>query len=129
LERRYEQLRTSTPENERLRELTMRSIEGTINQFKEEIARYNAHRHESTPAVEAAPSNGGHRSRMLQNERELENTKNKLRMLEQSYQALENEDTDDDDLHQAARGSLMRLINQLKEEIVRYRAHHHAAGS
>jgi hypothetical protein len=26
-----------------VRELTMRSLKGTINQFKEEIARYEAH--------------------------------------------------------------------------------------
>jgi len=43
LERRYEELRNDTREDERVRELTMRSLKGTINQFKEEIARYEAH--------------------------------------------------------------------------------------
>jgi hypothetical protein len=42
LEQRYEELRRDTREDERVRELSMRSIMGTINQFKEEIARYEA---------------------------------------------------------------------------------------
>ena len=45
LERRYEELRNDTREDEHVRELTMRSLKGTINQFKEEIARYEAHQH------------------------------------------------------------------------------------
>ena len=44
LERRYEQLRNDTSGNERVRQLTMRSLKATINQFKEEIARYEVHR-------------------------------------------------------------------------------------
>ena len=50
LEMRYEELRYDTREDEHVRELTMRSLKGTINQFKEEIARYEAHqpgRHET----------------------------------------------------------------------------------
>ncbi len=43
LERRYEELRNDTSEDEHVRELTMRALKGTINQFKEEIARYEAH--------------------------------------------------------------------------------------
>lgn len=43
LEARYEQLRNDSSEDERVRELTMRSLKATINQFKEEIARYEAH--------------------------------------------------------------------------------------
>ncbi|MCH8839237.1 MAG: hypothetical protein IH831_00890 [Planctomycetes bacterium] len=43
LERRYEELRNDTGEDEHIRELTMRSLKGTINQFKEEIAWYEAH--------------------------------------------------------------------------------------
>jgi len=43
LEMRYEELRSDTSEDEHVRELTMRSLKGTINQFKEEIARYEAH--------------------------------------------------------------------------------------
>ena len=43
LEARYETLRTETGGDEELRELTMESLKRTINQFKEEIARYEAH--------------------------------------------------------------------------------------
>jgi len=43
LEMRYEELRNDTSEDDHVRELTMRSLKGTINQFKEEIARYEAH--------------------------------------------------------------------------------------
>ena len=43
LEARYEELRNDTSEDDHVRELTMRSLKGTINQFKEEIARYEAH--------------------------------------------------------------------------------------
>ena len=42
LERRYEELRNDGAEDERVRELTMRSLKATINQFKEEIARYES---------------------------------------------------------------------------------------
>jgi hypothetical protein len=45
LEMRYEELRNDTSEDEHVRELTMRSLKGTINQFKEEIVRYEAHQH------------------------------------------------------------------------------------
>ena len=44
LEARYEAARIDTHENSRVREATMRSLKGTINQFKEEIARYLAHK-------------------------------------------------------------------------------------
>ena len=43
LEARYEALRNDTAEDEHVRELTMRSLKRYINQFKEEIARYEAH--------------------------------------------------------------------------------------
>ena len=43
LEARYEALRNDTAEDERIRALTMRSLKRYINQFKEEIARYEAH--------------------------------------------------------------------------------------
>lgn len=43
LESRYEALRCETGGDEQLRELTMESLRRTINQFKEEIARYEAH--------------------------------------------------------------------------------------
>ncbi|MDZ4658806.1 MAG: hypothetical protein SH868_14615 [Bythopirellula sp.] len=43
LEKRYEELRNETSEDENVRTWSMRSLIGTINQFKEEIARYEAH--------------------------------------------------------------------------------------
>jgi hypothetical protein len=43
LEERYEALRNDTDSNQRVRELSMRSLKRLINQFKEEIARYEAH--------------------------------------------------------------------------------------
>ena len=43
LEARYEELRSDTVENEHVRQVTMRSLKRYINQFKEEIARYEAH--------------------------------------------------------------------------------------
>jgi hypothetical protein len=47
LEARYEALHEDTNYSPRVRELTMISLKRTINQFKEEIARYNAHRVQS----------------------------------------------------------------------------------
>lgn len=44
LEARYEVLRNDIDEDERVRELTMKSLKRYINQFKEEITRYEAHR-------------------------------------------------------------------------------------
>ena len=43
LEARYEALGNDTGEDEHVRELTMRSLKRYIDQFKEEIARYEAH--------------------------------------------------------------------------------------
>ena len=43
LEARYKALRNETDTTQRVRELSMRSLKRLINQFKEEIARYEAH--------------------------------------------------------------------------------------
>jgi uncharacterized protein involved in exopolysaccharide biosynthesis len=43
LEARYEGLRNEKVEDEHLRQVTLRSLKRYINQFKEEIARYEAH--------------------------------------------------------------------------------------
>lgn len=43
LEERYEILRQEADSDDRVRELTMESLRRLINQFKEEIARYEAH--------------------------------------------------------------------------------------
>ena len=43
LEARYEALRNDVDGNRRVREFSMISLKRLINQFKEEIARYEAH--------------------------------------------------------------------------------------
>jgi hypothetical protein len=43
LEARYEELRNEAVEDEHVRQVTLRSLKRYINQFKEEIARYEAH--------------------------------------------------------------------------------------
>jgi flagellar biosynthesis chaperone FliJ len=60
---------------------------------------------------------------MLRNDRELANTKEKLRILEESYAEVEREAGADEELREAELESLKRFINQLKEEIARYQAH------
>ncbi|HEY3242824.1 MAG TPA: hypothetical protein VGM03_05675 [Phycisphaerae bacterium] len=57
---------------------------------------------------------------MLQNERQLANTRKKLRLLEESYEEARQEIDGDEELRQAELDSLRRFINQLKEEIARY---------
>ena len=51
LEARYEARRNQTNGDERVRELTMISLKRLINQFKEEIARYEAHQPSSREPV------------------------------------------------------------------------------
>ena len=111
LERRYDELRNDTQEDEHVRELTMRSLKGTINQFKEEIARY-----------EAGASNGGRHNRTLQNEHEVAATREKLHRLEESYEEAKHRAGDSQGLREAELRSLKRLINQFTEEIARYEA-------
>lgn len=59
---------------------------------------------------------------ILQSDRELANTKRKLRVLEEGYEETRHEA--DEHFRELTRESLMRLINQLKEEIARYEARH-----
>jgi len=59
---------------------------------------------------------------MLQDERELANTREKLRLLEASYKQARLDSSGDEELREAEIESLMRFINQLKEEIARYAA-------
>jgi hypothetical protein len=58
----------------------------------------------------------------LKNQTEVENTRTKLARLEARYEALLNETSDDEELHEATLQSLKRYINQFKEEIARYEA-------
>jgi hypothetical protein len=115
MEVRYEQLRAETGGDEHVRELTLRSLKRYINQFKEEIVRYEAH----SPAHEPAG---------MGNERELANTREKLQELEMLYEADKSETGGDKRVREAELVSIKRLINQLKEEIVRYESHHAVRG-
>jgi len=56
----------------------------------------------------------------LQTQRELEVTGNKLKMLEEQYVATRNKPGTDEHVRELTLQSLRKLINQLKEEIVRY---------
>jgi len=59
----------------------------------------------------------------LLNDVELANTRRKLSELEALYAAHERETGGDEELRDMTMQSLMRLINQLKEEITRSEAH------
>jgi len=52
--------------------------------------------------------------------RELEATREKLRILESRYEAEGREECDDRHVRELSMRSLKRLINQLKEEIARF---------
>ncbi len=58
----------------------------------------------------------------LQSHRELEATREKLRLLEERYEAGKHEQGGDEHVRELSRQSLKRLINQLKEEIARFEA-------
>ena len=59
----------------------------------------------------------------LKNDIELENTRGKLRELEDRYEARRGRNAVNPHVHELTLQSLKRLINQLKEEIARYEAH------
>jgi hypothetical protein len=56
----------------------------------------------------------------LKNQTELENTRDKLRMLEQQYAAAQGRESLNQHTRQLTLRSLKKLINQLTEEIVRF---------
>ena len=56
----------------------------------------------------------------LQSHRELQATRNKLRLLEERYQANRREQGGDEHVRELTMKSLKQLINQLKEEITRF---------
>ena len=107
--------------DEVLRDMTMESLAGTIKQFKEEIARY-----ECGIRPGNAAEHGGNGSRQLRNDMEFVNTREKLRSLEEAYESDTAEPSDDLEIQAVSKRSLKRMINQLKEEIARYEAHHGA---
>jgi len=59
----------------------------------------------------------------LQSKRELEVTRQKLRMLEEQYQAARTRSGTDEHVRELTLRSLKKLINQLKEEIARFERH------
>ena len=59
---------------------------------------------------------------MIQSARELENSREKLRILEKEYEAAGQELGDNEEAKEAELQSLRGLINQFKEEIARYEA-------
>ena len=63
----------------------------------------------------------------LKNNTELANTREKLRELEDRYASRLRETPANSHVHELTLRSLKRLINQLKEEIARFEAHHGAA--
>lgn len=56
----------------------------------------------------------------LQSHRELEATREKLRLLEERYEADRRDESGDEHVRELSMRSLKRLINQLKEEIARF---------
>ena len=56
----------------------------------------------------------------LQNQRELDATREKLRLLEERYEANKREHDADEHVQEISMRSLRRLINPLKEEIARF---------
>lgn len=59
----------------------------------------------------------------LQRQREVENSRKKLRMLEDEYEAARRDSTSDAAAREAELQSLGELINQFKQEIARFEAH------
>lgn len=59
----------------------------------------------------------------LMNDRQLANTREKLRELESLYAELGNDADQSHRVRQLSSNSIKKLINQLKEEIARYEAH------
>jgi hypothetical protein len=59
----------------------------------------------------------------LQSKRQLENTRAKLKLLEDRLRDLDDEPVVNARTRELTRQSLKKLINQLKEEILRFEAH------
>jgi hypothetical protein len=61
---------------------------------------------------------------MLENDRQLANTQEKLRELQERYEQLKFKDMESERLRRMTLRSLKKMINQLTEEIVRYNCRH-----
>jgi hypothetical protein len=60
---------------------------------------------------------------ILKNEREVEETRRKLRILEDRLEESRTEIPSNPVTHELSQRSLTRMINQMKEEIARFKAH------
>ena len=56
----------------------------------------------------------------IENQRELANTREKLRQLEEKYEALRQKSAPDKHVRELTLRSLKKLMNQLREEIIRF---------
>ncbi len=63
----------------------------------------------------------------LQSKQQLENTRAKLKLMEDRLRDLDCEPVANVRTRELTRQSLKKVVNQLKEEIVRFEAHHVAA--
>jgi hypothetical protein len=59
----------------------------------------------------------------IENEQQLENTRQKLRLVEERCKRKRREPTDDEGVREVTLASLKKTINQLKEEMIRYQCH------
>jgi hypothetical protein len=59
----------------------------------------------------------------IQNKRQLENTRAKLRLLEERLKQLDTEPAENTKTRELTKQSLKKILNQLKEEIIRFEAH------
>lgn len=59
----------------------------------------------------------------LKNDREVEVTRQKLEVLERHYEERQREPSDNPRLRELSLRSIKRMINQMKEEILRFEAH------
>ena len=56
----------------------------------------------------------------IENRRELENTRAKLQRMEQLYERLRQEPAEDEHVRELTLRSLMKRLNQFKEEMIRF---------
>jgi len=60
---------------------------------------------------------------ILRSQREVDNTRQKLRLLEEHYQEALGRPCENEHVRELTLHSLKRMINQMKEEIIRFECH------
>jgi hypothetical protein len=65
----------------------------------------------------------------IESKRQLDNTRVKLKRFEERLIELDREPVENARTHELTRQSLKAVVNQLKEEIVRFEARHTSSGS